>query len=174
MREEEKMKKFAIYGTLLFFTGLVLQACGSSRSTAEKEQLAAEIRQAVELSDFIFEATYAYPTGYRSVYLSPYYDVKISPDTVKSYLPYYGRAYRAPMDPREGGFNFTSTDFSIESSPGSREGNWVTEVTILDLDRPVTFRFDLWENGTARLDVNDMNRQAISFQGNIKTKKKEQ
>ena len=164
------MKKFALYGIGLFFSALLLQACGTTRSAAEKEQIAADIRHAVERCDFIFEATYAYPTGYRSVYLSPYYNVKVSPDTVKVYLPYYGRAYRAPMDPREGGFNFTSTDFEYKLIPVNRKGNWQTEVTILDLDRPVTFRFDIWENGTARLDVNDMNRQAISFQGNIEIK----
>jgi hypothetical protein len=164
------MKKFALYGIGLFFSALLLQACGTTRSAAEKEQIAADIRHAVERCDFIFEATYAYPTGYRSVYLSPYYNVKVSPDTIKAYLPYYGRAYRAPMDPREGGFNFTSTDFDYKLIPGNRKGNWQSEVTILDLDRPVTFRFDIWENGTARLDVNDMNRQAISFQGNIEIK----
>lgn len=164
------MKKFALYGIGLFFSALLLQACGTTRSAAEKEQIAADIRHAVERCDFIFEATYAYPTGYRSVYLSPYYNVKVSPDTVKAYLPYYGRAYRAPMDPREGGFNFTSTDFDYKLIPVNRKGNWQTEVTILDLDRPVTFRFDIWENGTARLDVNDMNRKAISFQGNIEIK----
>ena len=164
------MKKFALYGIGLFFSALLLQACGTTRSAAEKEQIAADIRHAVERCDFIFEATYAYPTGYRSVYLSPYYNVKVSPDTVKVYLPYYGRAYRAPMDPREGGFNFTSTDFEYKLIPVKGKGNWQTEVTILDLDRPVTFSFDIWENGTARLDVNDMNRQAISFQGNIEIK----
>jgi hypothetical protein len=164
------MKKFAFYGTLFFFSALFLQACGSARSAAEKEERAAGIRRAVEVPDFIFEATYAYPTGYRSIYLSPYYDVKVSPDTVKAYLPYYGRAYRAPMDPRQGGFHFTSTDFTYQFSPGKREGNWICEVDIHDLDRPVTFRFDIWENGTARLDVSDTDRQLISFQGDIELK----
>ena len=165
------MKEFVRYGIVLFFSVLFFQAFGGTRSAAEREQLAVGIRQAVEMSDFIFEATYAYPTGYRSIYLSPHYDVKVSPDTVKAYLPYYGRAYSAPMDPREGGFNFTSTRFAVQSSPGKRKGNWITEVTILDLDRPVTFLFDIWENGTARLDVNDMSRQPISFQGDIHIKK---
>jgi hypothetical protein len=168
------MKKFALYGTLLFFSALFLQACGSARSAAEKEQRAADIRKAVEMSDFIFKATYAYPTGYRSVYLSPYYEVKVSPDTVRAYLPFYGRAYRAPMDPREGGYHFTSTDFTYKFTPGDRKGNWIAEVTFLDLDRPVTFRFDIWEDGNARLNVNDMNRQPISFQGDIEIKKEEE
>jgi len=167
------MKTKLRYGLGVFLSVLFLWACGSTKTAAEKERQAAEIQNALEISTFLFEATYAYPTGYRSVYLSPYYDVKVSPDTVKAYLPYYGRAYRAPMDPREGGFNFTSTDFEYRVSPGKRKGSWVTVITIRDLDRPVTFNFDVWENGTARLGVNDMNRQPISFQGNIETTKEE-
>jgi len=168
-----KMKKSVRYGTGVLFSLLFLWACGSTQTAAEKERLAAEIEDAVAMSDFTFNATYAYPTGYSSLYLSPYYDVKVSPDTVKVYLPYYGRAYRAPMDPREGGFHFTSTDFEYRSLPGKRKGNWIAEIIIRDLDRPVSFRFDIWGNGTARLDVTDMNRQPISFQGDIELEKEE-
>ena len=167
------MKKllFCTIGVLVSL--LIFQACGTSQSAAEKEKQATELRLAVESSDFTFKASYAHPTGYKSVYLSPYYDVKILPDTIRAYLPYYGRAYRAPMDPHEGGFNFTSTEFQYRVIPGKRKGNWIAEVDILDLDRSVTFSFDIWENGTARLVVNDMNRQPISFQGDIALNKEE-
>lgn len=161
------MKKTVCQGALLLCAIFILQACGSTRTAAEKQKLAADIAQAVETPDFTFKARHAYPTGYRSVYLSPYYDVKVSPDTVEAYLPYYGRAYRAPMDPREGGYRFTSTDFEYQTNPGSRDGNWEAVITINDLDRAVTFRFDIWDNGTARLDVTDTDRQQISFQGEI-------
>ncbi|NLJ01030.1 MAG: DUF4251 domain-containing protein [Bacteroidales bacterium] len=165
------MKTIINKGFVLFSATLFLYACGTTRTAAEKEKLAAEIARAVEVPDFTFKATYAYPTGYRSIYLSPFYEVKVNPDTVKAYLPYYGRAYSAPMDPREGGYRFTSTDFEYMAGPGKRKGNWEVEIKINDLDRPVTFRFDVWENGTGRLDVTDVNRQAISFQGDIETNK---
>lgn len=164
------MKKRYFCGCSLFSFLLILLSCGSAQTVAEKEALASEIRDAVENSAFIFAATYAYPSGYRSVYLSPYYDVKVTPDTVKVYLPYYGRAYRAPMDPREGGFQFTSTDFTYRYGPGSRKGNWIALITIHDLDRPVTFSFDIWENGSSSLVVNDVNRQSISFRGNVRSR----
>jgi hypothetical protein len=166
-RGGQKMKKILFYLIGLFFFLIVLQACGTTQSAAEKEMLAAALRDGVMNSSFTFEATYAYPTGYRSRYLSPYYDVKVSPDTIRSYLPYYGRAYRAPMDPREGGFIFTSTDFQYRFVPGKRKGNWIVEIAIFDLDRPVSFSFDIWEKGSARLTVNDVNRQPISFQGEV-------
>jgi len=159
------MKKILFCVIGLFFFLLVFQACGTTQSAAEKEMLA------IELRDGVLNSTFAYPTGYRSVYLSPYYDVKISPDTIRAFLPYYGRAYRAPMDPREGGFIFTSADFQYEFVPGKRKGNWIVEIAINDLDRPVSFSFDIWENGSARLTVNDVNRQPISFQGDVTVKK---
>ncbi len=162
---------FCVIG--LFFFLLAFQACGTTQSASEKEMLAKGLREGVMNSTFTFDATYAYPTGYRSVYLSPYYDVKVSPDTVRAYLPFYGRAYRAPMDPREGGFIFTSTDFQYRFVPGKREGNWIVEIDINDLERPVSFSFDIWENGSARLTVNDVNRQPISFQGDVTIKKEE-
>ena len=165
------MKKHRFSGVLLCcFIALILPACGTARSAAEKAQLAHEIEQAVELSDFTFKATYAYPTGFRSLYLSPFYDVRVTTDTIEAYLPYYGRAYTASINSREGGYRFTSTRFEYQVNAGKKKGNWEAVVTLHDLDRPVTFRFDIWGNGTARLHVTDVNRQSISFQGDIITK----
>ncbi|SFL41632.1 DUF4251 domain-containing protein [Proteiniphilum acetatigenes] len=167
------MKKLPLFGFAVLLLVWIFYACGSAQTAVEKEKQAADVRNAVEVPDFTFKATYAYPTGYKSVYLSPYYDVKVSPDTVVAYLPYYGRAYRAPMDPREGGYRFTSTDFEYRADKGNERGNWNVEITLHDLGRPVTFRFDIWENGTARLSVNDVDRQQISFQGDLVLRKEE-
>lgn len=161
------IQNLKFFGFAVFLSILAFQACGTAQTAAEKERLAADIRNAVEIPDFRFKATYAYPTGYKSIYLSPYYDVKVSPDTVDVYLPYYGRAYRAPMDLNEGGYRFTSTDFEYRIEQGKKKGNWGLIISFHNLNRPVTFRFDIWENGTARLDVTDTDRQSISFQGDL-------
>lgn len=166
----DKLRKIGYFPLILF---LFLYACGSVQSVAEKEKITSDVRAGVEAKDFTFKASYAFPTGYRSIYLSPYYDVKVSPDTVKAYLPYYGRAYRAPMNPSEGGYRFTSTDFEYKVVQGKKKGSWNVEITMRDLDRPVSFRFDIWENGAARLDVTDNDRQPISFQGDLVFEKKE-
>jgi len=166
------MKKQIFYAAFIFFFGLIFQtACGTAQSAAEKKAKAAEIGQKINDFEFTFKATYAYPTGYRSIYLSPYYYLKVSKDTLVAYLPYYGRAYTAPMDPAEGGIKFTSTDFEYEVNKGKREGNWQVRIKTHDTDREIVLYVDIWENGSARLDVTDPNRQAISFQGNIEMKK---
>jgi hypothetical protein len=167
------MRKIAHLGIALLIFLLLSQGCGTSRSAAEKEQIAAEIANAVNSSNFTFNATYAHPTGFRSRYLSPYYEVDVSPDTVDVYLPYFGRAYKAPTSASEGGYRFTSLDFDYSVEPGKRAGNWSVVISFNDLDRSVTFNFDIWENETSRLSIIDTDRQGISFQGNIVTTKNE-
>lgn len=166
------MRKFTFNILFLLLANFILLACGSSQTAAEKAQFAEGIENALEVPNFTFKATYAYPTGFKSIYLSPYYDVKVSEDTVRAYLPYYGRAYSASMDPREGGYNFTSTDFVYKVNPGKKSGNWLVNILINDLDRQVVFNFDIFQNGTGRLSITDVNRQPISFQGNIATNEK--
>ena len=52
------MRNIAHLGLALLIFLLLIQGCGTSRSAAEKEQLAAEIADAVNASNFIFKATY--------------------------------------------------------------------------------------------------------------------
>lgn len=166
------MKKRFFYAALVFSFGLIFQTgCKTAQTAAEKKTKAAEIGQKINDFEFTFKATHAYPTGYRAIYLSPYYYLKVSKDAVTAYLPYYGRAYTAPMDPAQGGIKFTSTDFEYEVSKGKREGNWQVRIKTRDTDREIILFLDIWENGSTRLDVTDPNRQAISFQGDIEIKK---
>ncbi len=157
----------------LLFAVVVLTACGTTQTSAEKEAKAMEIRTAIDDFRFTFNATYAHPTGYQAVYLSPYYDVKVSPDTLTVYLPFYGRAYKAPVNPDENGYRFTSTDFEYQVIPGKNAGNYLVEIKINDQRRDLRFNFDVWENGAARLNVSDIDRQAISYQGEVSAGHKE-
>ncbi|NMB49792.1 MAG: DUF4251 domain-containing protein [Bacteroidales bacterium] len=166
------MKRQFFYAVLAFSFGLIFQTgCKTAQTATEKKAKTAEITQKVNDFEFTFKATYAYPTGYRSIYLSPYYYLKVSKDTVVAYLPYFGRAYTAPADPTEGGIKFTSTNFEYEVSEGKRKGNWQVLIKTHDTDREIVLYLDIWENGSARLDVTDPNRQALSFQGEIEIKK---
>ena len=150
---------------------LLLVSCGTTQSAIERDKKANELNEIISNLDFKFSATYAFPQSYGSIYLSPYYDVAVSADTIKAYLPYYGRAYTAPMDSREGGIKFESTDFESEIKKGKKKGNWLVTIRTKDTSRPYALYFDLWDNGTGRLDVNDRDRQSISFQGTVEPRK---
>jgi hypothetical protein len=52
--------------------------------------------------------------------LTPGYFLKINDDTLKTYLPYVGRAYTAPINPSDAGFDFTTTHFTYSVIEGKR------------------------------------------------------
>lgn len=164
------------YLVLISFASLfALEGCSSSKSVNKHSTATSEMQQSIANFTFKFNAQYAYPMGYKSIYLNYPYSVIVKPDTVQVYLPYFGRAYVAPMNPDESGFQFTSTRFEKNLEKGKKTGNWRMVIKTNDTNRQIELNFDLWENGSARLDVIDPNRQAISYQGTIeKLKPQEQ
>jgi len=146
---------------------MFIMACSTAQTVADREFVAVEIRNAVHLSDFQFVPRSAHPLGFRSVQLTPVFDVQVSPDTVHVNMPFFGRAFRASLDPTDAGYFFTSTEFDYSVEPGPRSGNWLVQIIFRDLDRRVVFNFDISESGMASLQVQDVHRQAISFQGVI-------
>lgn len=164
--------KFTFIALIVLFTSLI--SCGTSQTAAEKAKKAKLMDERIENLDFRFIANHAYPIGYPSIPLTSVYDVEVMPDTIKAYLPFFGRAYRAPMDSSEGGIKFESTDFESEVVNGKKFGEWHVTIKTKDTARPYTFYFHLWNNGTARLDVKDPDRQSITFQGLIEERKIEE
>lgn len=160
-------KNLLLLFVLCFMTGALLVSCGSTQTAAEKAEKTLQIKEKVETPDFTFNATDVYPMRFRPVHLTSSYDLKVSKDTVQAYLPYFGRAYVAPMDPSEGGIKFTSTDFEYSVVEGKRRGTWKVTIKTHDTNRSMSLYLDVWDNGSAQLIVSDPDRQNISFHGDI-------
>src|SRR6186997_773588 len=79
------------------------------------------VKTSVESKQFIFHAQTALPTSGRSRQLTSEYTLRIFPDSLISYLPFYGRAYSVPYGSSDGGFNFTSTKFEYTATPGRKK-----------------------------------------------------
>lgn len=137
----------------------------------KKHEQRAEIGKLIQSKNFVFVAQYALPLGGRSVNLTSLYNVKLSGDTLTSDLPFYGRAFVAPINPSEGGIHFTSTHFEYTINE-KKKGGW--NVTILPKDtKDVRQMFlSVSENGSSSLQLTSNNRQSISFTGYIIDKNK--
>jgi len=140
----------------------------NSKKTARQ----AAIKNMVDSTNFYFSADYALPQRGGSKQLTSTYDVKVTKDSIISYLPYYGQAYLAP-DPgtTEGGIKFTSTNFSYKVTH-EKKGGW--EIIIKPKDHDITDWRDVQRmvlnispDGYASLSVVSTNRDPISFQGSI-------
>lgn len=173
--------RISIFGILLIslLAGFNNVHAQSTR-VQKKQEKSNAIKKMVNDQNYVFMAQMANPMGWRTIPLNYNYNVIVSKDSVDSYLPYYGRAYVAPMnpnDPTETGIQFKSKQFDYKNTVSKKSG-W--EVTILPHDVKETRRFvlSISELGYATLSVTSTNRQFISFNGyiteNISKKKNQQ
>lgn len=86
-------------------------------------------------------------------------------DTITSYLPYFGRAYAAPYS---GGnvfsFNAPVLKYSVDFR---KKGVVKVMVSTKTIDDNFTFYIELYENNKVSVRVNTVNRQGISYLGEL-------
>ena len=59
----------------------------------------AQIKILVDSQNYLFTAQRADPTSARTRILTGDYTLQVTKDAIYCYLPYFGRAYVAPVDP---------------------------------------------------------------------------
>ena len=97
------------------------------------------------------------------------YELKITTDTVTAYLPYYGRAYTAPIGNDDSGIKFTSAKFTYESTKTKK--GWQVTIAIKDTKEGERLSLNINENGYATLNVISNSKQSTSFNGYIAERK---
>lgn len=164
MKNSQKSIITAIFlSILLFSSGLYAQKKDNDKK--------AVIRQLVENRNYVFKVQTVQPMQPSpNRQITSDYDLKISPDTVISYLPYFGRAYVAPIDPSQGGIKFTSTKFEYTSKE-RKKGGWDILIKPQDTQEARQLVLTVSDNGYATLQVLSNNRQPISYGGYIDEKK---
>ena len=148
---------------IFLFSGIFFISCSSTKSVARLTD--SDIREMVNNKDFVFVANRVNPLRGRSRQLTSEYDVRVKNDSLASYLPYFGRAHSAPMDPSKGGIQFTSTNFSYDMS---QNNGWNVIIKPNDYNDVQQLAFTIFENGTATLNVTSLQRDPISFYGYVK------
>ena len=124
----------------------------------------------IESKNFVFIAESAHPLSGQFRHLTSEYDLRVLGDSIIAFLPYFGRAYSAPLDPTQGGIQFTSTDFEY-SQQSRKKGGWNISIKPKDARDVRQMTLFIRENGNASLQVNSNNRQSISFNGHIEPRR---
>lgn len=162
----------------IIFTGIFLlafiitataqeeQKSRKERREEKQEQKRIEIKNLLENRTFVFEPTHAMPLGGGSIFLSYSFDAEIKGDTLMSYLPFYGVAYRVEYGARNSAFDFTQPieEFNLEEISNGYRVN----LEVKNKMDYLTYNFQISELGYATLNITSTNRQAISFYGQIK------
>lgn len=160
------MKAVLIYTTKIAIVILLFVAVIPVHAQ-DKNTIAGISSKGTDIKNFIFTARTATPQSGSFIQLNSPYDFRVSGDTVISYLPYYGRAYTAPLNTSDAGFTFTTTDFTYKTEAKNKG----KQETIIEAKVPgdtYKFYFTFYEDGNAQLQVASNNRQSISFAGNVR------
>ena len=154
---------------LLLAAGLLAAVLQPQFSVAQNKKDSAKIAKITELivsQHYAFKAQTATPLAGRLRQLTSEYDLQVSKDVIVSQLPYFGRAYSAPINPSDGGIQFTSKDFEYTLTD-KKKGGWDVTIKFKDAKDVQQMQLSIFNNGTASLQVTSNNRQAISFNGYI-------
>jgi len=159
------MKKypFSAFISILLFAGLLPVAAVAQNKDSIQ---AAGIRNMIANQQYVFKAQTASPLAGRLRQLTTEYDLQVSKEKIVAYLPYFGRAYTAPLDPSKGGIQFTSKDFDYKLSE-RKKGGWNVSIKTKDIAEAQQLELTIFSDGTASLQANSTNRQSISFNGYI-------
>ena len=154
--------------SLISIFTIALLATGSLQAQDKSDN---PIQNAIEAKQYTFKARTVMPSSGVTRPLNSDYDFTISHDSAISYLPYFGRAYQAPIGKTDNGLNFTSTDFSYKVTE-TKKGGWMIQIRPKDANDVQIVSINVSKNGYGTLHVNSRNRQAISYTGKVEPLKR--
>lgn len=154
----------------LAFILLALAAGTACSSSSQAQDGNANYESIIGSKNYTFIAQSVTPLGGRNRQLTSDYDLRVLGDSVVSYLPYFGRAYSAPVNPNEGGIQFTSTQFEYQTVPRSK-GGWIITIKPTDAKDVREMNLTVTSKGYATLNVISNNRQSISYNGYVQARK---
>ena len=172
------MRNFLLAGFLILSISI---ANGQETEKKSKKELKAEkkaqqiedIKAIVEGKTFVFKATNANPMRGRTVNLTSEYDVKITKDSIFSYMPYFGVAYSVNYGSTDSPMTFNQP-FETYNMEKTKNG-YLVKVSAKNGNDRLEYNFHISETGTTSLNVSSLNRQSISYYGSLeKIKQKEE
>lgn len=154
---------------LFFVVSLILVAVitpGFAKAQQKDSAKIAAITKMVKNQDYTFKAQTVTPLSGRLRQLNSDYSLQVSKDVVISQLPYFGRAYSAPINSSDAGIQFTSKDFEYTITD-KKKGGWDVAIKFKDAQGVQLMQLNIFNNGTSSLQVISTARQSISFNGYI-------
>lgn len=159
------MKRKTIIGAVV--AALLVAACATTEERAQRRAERAEVvKRAVDSRHFTVTVQTMNPMRGSSVNVTPDFSLEVSGDTVKSYLPYFGRAYYVPYGGGKG-LCFTATAIGYEQSQPKRGDRMLVTFACRNEEDLYRFRLEIYDDGATVIDVRAQEREHISFTGEI-------
>ena|SRR6185312_4770646 len=162
-----KYLKYLRFLFVTFFSVSILSSTVIAQKNKKNDDKKIAFKNMVDSQHFVFEAQAVTPLRGNFRNLTSLYEVRVTKDSLISYLPYFGRAYSAPINQTKSSLDFTSTNFSYSVSPYKSNG-WYITIKPKDKMQIQQYFFTIFNNGKASLNVTSTSKDEISFNGFIK------
>ena len=159
------MKKLLIFLLAATFAVIAVSACGAAGMTAaDKAQIEQTVQDQLTAKDYTVLIQLMIPPVGASRAVSNY-SVKVSGDTLVSYLPYIGRAYNLPYGGGKG-LDFTAKIGHYHDQV-LQDGNHNIIINLSNGEDIFVYNLNVSPSGSAFLTVSSRNRQTISYTGEL-------
>lgn len=168
------MKTVFLTLVLLFsmFIGLAQEKTKKQIKEEKKIAKEKEIQSLVDSKEFEFRALRAFPQGSGSIDLTTNVGyLKFDKDSITSEMPFFGRAFSGVSYGGGNGGLYFKGKIQGYSLKKERKKH-IIKANIRDQMDSYNLILTVFQEGTASLSVNSMNRSAISYNGTIEKLKK--
>ena len=148
---------------------LMIVGCATQQERAEQRaKMRLAITEAVASRQLHIDISSMSTLRYGSKTISSDFYLELRGDTLRSYLPYWGQAYQAPLGSTSIGLNFEAPILRY-SQTRPKPNKTQMEVDVKTLEDTYHYLIDLYDTGKAYIRVSSMNRDPISFDGKMVT-----
>lgn len=154
----------SIHLQVLFIVCFLLFSCSIFRNNDVTDNI---IEQKVESKTYRISVNSAVPMRMQEVHLTSTYDLELRNDSAFAFLPYYGVAHVAPMNPAEGGIKFSEKTVDYKIVSNKKKDGWKIQFKVLTESMRYDFRLEIYKDGRSSIYVRPINKDAITFYGDI-------
>lgn len=164
------MKRLVLLSLVMLFLapGSISAQTRKEEKAARKAALEQQVCNLVESGTFAISFDRANPARGMSRTLSPDYEMKFENNRVTTYLPYFGRAHTAPMDPTKLAIELSDQEVVIKKEKDPKKGYSLTFSATTQTNENITFYLKITYSGMVSLSINSSTREPISYLGNLK------
>ena len=143
----------------------------SEERLAEKQRLELQVADSVHAKTFTINVNYVEPQNMMVAhYLTSDYSVRLQGDSVISYLPYFGRAYRADYNnTQQSPLTFSSCAQQVTIKRGKHK-SYTVYFKVNNATEMFEYYVDIFPNGSASVNVSSSDRTPIGFSGSMNIK----
>jgi len=165
------MRKILMTSVMALTALVMLVGCATAEERAARAaEQAKAVKTALQERNYQIAVNRMYPSRGASKIVSSGYTVEVRNDSLISYLPYFGRAYDVPYGGGNG-LNFSAPIRNYKESQTKSDLRHI-EIDVQNDEDTYLYTLDIFDNGSADINVRSRQREPISFSGQMEFRSK--